>query len=254
VAKSRRARFVALTDLLARHRPDADPSVIAGGRVLIDGRVITNPAARVRADSALRVLSERRLRGDLKLSAALDQLAVPVAGRIALDLGASAGGFTTALLARGARRVYAVDAGVGQLLGRLRIDPRVVNLEGHNLGLLDTKIVPEVVELVTIDLSYLALAEAFPELERIRLHQAAHVIALVKPTFELGRACLASAEDDMLEALDLASRAAEAAGWTVVAHCTALATGRRGAREIFFHARRRKGEEMQPAFEAAPSS
>jgi predicted rRNA methylase YqxC with S4 and FtsJ domains len=81
----------------------------------------------VRAGAALRVLPYRRLRGDVKLSHALDTLAVPVAGRIAIDIGASAGGFTTALLDRGARRVHAVDAGVGQLLGRPRADPKVVN-------------------------------------------------------------------------------------------------------------------------------
>ena len=120
MAKPRRARFVALTALLARRRFDADVGLITSGRVLVDGRVIVNPAALVRSDAALRILPTARLRGERKLSAAFDRLSVPVVGSVALDVGASAGGFTTALLARGARRVYAVDAGVGQLVGRLR--------------------------------------------------------------------------------------------------------------------------------------
>ena len=199
MAKPRRARFVALTALLARRRFDADVRVITSGRVLVDGRVVANPAALVRSDAALRILPTARLRGDLKLSAALDRLSVPVAGGVALDVGASAGGFTTALLARGARRVYAVDAGVGQLLGRLRADPRVVNLEGLNLGVLDTARVPELVDLVTLDVGYLSLVRAIPQLERVPLRPTTHLVALVKPTFELHRATLASSDHDVIE-------------------------------------------------------
>ena len=238
MARSRRARLVALTDLLVRRRLDADRSVIASGRVLVDGRVVTNPAARVRADAALRVLPERRLRGDVKLSHALDQFSAPVADRVCLDLGASAGGFTTALLARGARRVYAVEAGVGQLAGSLRNDARVVNLEGHNLGLLDTKMIPEPVEFVTIDLSYLALEAAVPQLDRVRLHPSAELLALVKPTFELRLATLASAADEVVKAVGLAASAVESCGWEILGQCTAPPTGRRGAHEVFLHARR----------------
>lgn len=168
-------------------------------------------------------------------------VSVPVASRVALDLGASAGGFTTALLARGVNRVYAADTGIGQLVGRLRNDARVVNLEGHNLGLLDTTVVPESVELVTVDLSFLALAETVPQLERIRPSRDADLVALVKPTFELRRAGLAPSEADVVEAVDLATRAVQAASWTVLGHCMAPTTGRRGAREAFLHGRRRAG-------------
>src|SRR5262249_31495022 len=160
-----------------------DAAVIADARVLVDGRLVTNPLARVRSDAALRVLPARRLRGDIKLSHVLDTLVVPVAGRVALDVGASAGGFTTALLDRHALRVYAVDAGVGQLLGRLRAHPRVVNLEGRNLGTLDESLVPEIVELITMDLSYLAVADAVPQLESLSIDTRADLVALVKPTF-----------------------------------------------------------------------
>lgn len=242
MSNARRARFVALTDLLARRRPDVDAGAIVAGRVLVDGRPLTNPAARFRADAALRVLPDRQLRGAIKLSHALDTLGVPVAGRVAVDIGASAGGFTPALLARGAHRVYAVDAGVGQLLGRLRASDRVVNLEGHNLGTLDRRVVPEVVELITMDLSYLSVAEAVPQLERLDIHDSALLVALVKPTFELHRPGLAASPIDIAAATRVAGSATASSGWTLRGACPAPPTGRRGAREVFLYACRQPGE------------
>jgi 23S rRNA (cytidine1920-2'-O)/16S rRNA (cytidine1409-2'-O)-methyltransferase len=234
--RRRRAPFVALTVLLARRHPGLDPVAIPAGRVLVDGRAITNPRARVRADASLRVLPVARLRGDVKLSHALDALAVPVSGRIAVDVGASAGGFTTALLDRGARRVYAVDAGSDLLVDRLRRDPRVIDLGGCNLGVLDRGLVPEAVDVVTVDLSYLSLAGALPQLEPLDLHGGSELVALVKPTFELRRGNLAAGEGDVGAAVAAASVAAARAGWRVVATCPAPATGRRGAREVFIRA------------------
>src|SRR5262249_20833310 len=155
---------------------------------------------------------------------------VAVAGRIAMDIGASAGGFTTTLIDRGAARVYAVDAGFGQLVGRLRVDSRVVNLEGTNLGALDAAIVPDVVELVTIDVSYLALADAVPQLDRIDIAEEAELVALVKPTFELRRGSLAASDDDVMTAVESVQRTLATYGWSVVETCDALRTGRHGAR------------------------
>jgi len=238
VPKTHRARFVALTTLLARRRPDVDAATIAAGRVLVDGRLLTNPLARVRVDASIRVLPSRRLRGDVKLSYALNTLTVPVADRVVVDVGASAGGFTTALLDRGARRVYAVDVGVGLLVGRLRNEVRVLNLEGHNLGSLSREVIPDVVELITMDLSYLALAEAVPQLERLDLHVAADLVGLVKPTFELHRATVARTDADVVDAVQHATEGINNAGWTVVNSCDAPATGQRGAREAFIHAHR----------------
>jgi 23S rRNA (cytidine1920-2'-O)/16S rRNA (cytidine1409-2'-O)-methyltransferase len=238
VAKSRRAPFVALVDALARSNPDAGVDAIVDARVLVDGRVVTNPRARVRADSSIRVLAHRRLRGDVKLSHALDTLDVAVTGRVAIDVGASAGGFTAALLDRGAARVYAVDAGVGQLVGRLRVDARVVNLEGTNLAALDRALVPDAIDVVTMDLSYLAVADAVPQLARLTVRPRADMVVLVKPTFELRRGALAAAEADVVVAVEQASRAVTASGWDVIRMCDAPVTGRRGAREAFLHARR----------------
>lgn len=146
--------------------------------MLVDGRVITNPAARVRIDASVRVQAACRLRGDIKLSLALDHLRVRIGGWVAADVGASAGGFTTALLERGAARVYAIDVGVGQLVGRLRAHERVVNLEGHNLGSISCQHVPEPVDLVTVDLSYLSVAGAVPQLEALEIAKGADLFTL----------------------------------------------------------------------------
>ena len=234
-----RAPFVALEVLVARRDLPVDEQTIKAGRVLVDGRVVSSPAARVRADASIRVQRDTRLRGDVKLSYALDRFGVRVSDRVAADVGASAGGFTTALLDRGARRVYAIDAGVGQLVGRLRADDRVVNLEGHNLGSIDRRAVPERVDLVTIDLSYLAIADALPQIEVIDIAGDADLVALVKPTFELRRARPPARIDELQEALHTASEAVAFGSWDVVGTCESDVTGARGTTEFFIHARRR---------------
>src|SRR3712207_2459095 len=108
--------------------------MLVDGRVLVDGFPVRNPRSLVNARARVELVARERLRGEVKLGRALALLHVDVRGRVALDVGAAAGGFTKALLAAGARRVYAVDTGHGQLLGSLRQDPRVVNLERTNLG------------------------------------------------------------------------------------------------------------------------
>ena len=130
--------------------------------MLVDGYPVHNPRSLVRGGARIALRVESPLRGEVKLRAALAEFGVRPAGRVALDLGAAAGGFTRVLLDAGAARVYAVDAGFGQLLGSLRQDPRVVVLERVNLGDLDASHVPEAIDLITIDLSYLSLREAFP--------------------------------------------------------------------------------------------
>ena len=240
MSKPSRARFVALCDLLARSHPEIDVGAIAAGTVIVDGRVLMNPRARVRANASIRVQAPRRLRGDIKLSHALTAFGVAVARKVAMDVGASAGGFTTALLASGASRVYAVETGIGQLRGALRVDPRVVNLEGHNLGALNRTLVPEPIELIVIDLSYLSIVSAIAQLEVVTIAAHADLIALVKPTFELHRGSLAASAEDLSAAVVLAVHGVEDAGWLVQGWCDAPATGQHGARESFIHATRSK--------------
>jgi 23S rRNA (cytidine1920-2'-O)/16S rRNA (cytidine1409-2'-O)-methyltransferase len=201
----------------------------------VNGATITNAASRVRADAAVRLLDDRPLRGTLKLRDALETLSLDVGGAVALDLGASAGGFTQALLDSGAAVVYAVDAGSGQLRGHLRADPRVVNLERTNLSRLDQHLVPCRVDVVTIDLSYLALADALPQLDADLLASGAHVLALVKPTYELHAARLVADAPSVADAVGAVTRAMRRLGWWVSETAPCAVRGSRGAVEVFVH-------------------
>jgi 23S rRNA (cytidine1920-2'-O)/16S rRNA (cytidine1409-2'-O)-methyltransferase len=236
-----RRRFVALVDRVDPLRASGEDPVelIRRGIVHVDGRVIANPRARVPHDAAVRVRRPKPLRGSAKLRAALDHFAIPVAGRVALDVGASAGGFTSVLLTRGATRVYALDAGFGQLRGELRAEPRVVDLERHNLGDLDVTVVPEPVDVTTIDVSYVALAVAVPQLERLRFAAGAHLVALVKPVYELKRTGVPTAPSDLLEAVARARAGIERVGWEVFGVMPSPVLGARGAREFLLAATRR---------------
>jgi 23S rRNA (cytidine1920-2'-O)/16S rRNA (cytidine1409-2'-O)-methyltransferase len=231
-------RLRRLGDLVAELNPDQDPvRLVTGGEIEVEGIAVTNPDARVPAGARVRRRPPAALRGQAKLSAALAAFGIDVTDRVALDVGAAAGGFTRALLEAGARRVYAVDAGHGQLLGSLRQDPRVVNLEATNLGELTTGMVPEVVEVVSIDVSYLSLSAATPQLDRIHLARSADLVGLVKPMFELRRATAPVDDASLAAALAAAVAGVEAAGWTVVASMPSPVLGARGARELLLHAR-----------------
>ena len=225
---------------IRRERPDlTEPEIeLAAGRVVVGGARITNPRTLVRADAPLALDTPAPLRGTRKLEAALAAFAVDVRDRVALDLGASTGGFTIALLGAGARRVYAVDAGHGQLLGRLRQDPRVVNLERTNLGELDRARVPEPAAVVTMDLSYLAIARAIEQLGGVGFAPDADLIALVKPMFELALARAPTDDATVAAAIAHARAGLEASGWRVMATTPSPIAGGRGAVEAFVHARR----------------
>lgn len=177
----------------------------------------------------------KELHGVEKLSFALERFAVDVRGRVAFDCGASTGGFTRALLDAGAARVYAVDAGFGQLLGSLRQDGRVVNMERTNLA--DARIA-EPVDVVCLDLSYLSLADALPQLQ-LELAPGVDLLALVKPMFELHLGRLPDDQDTgLVEATARAVAGVGAAGWHVIDTAASPVRGNGGAVEGFLHARR----------------
>ncbi len=232
--------MVPILDALAAQHPGLDDAVpaIAAGDVLVDGKPVLNPRARVPATASVVVRADPVLRGSAKLEAALERFDVAVEGRVALDCGAAAGGFTTVLLAHGAARVYAVDVGFGQLRGELRQDPRVVNLERTNLGDLTADLVPDTVDVVTLDLSYLSLTDAVAQLDRIRLSDDADLVALVKPMFELALAEPPTDDEQLTAAVATARAGIEATGWRVLADMESPTRGARGAVEFLVHARR----------------
>lgn len=185
--------------------------------------------------------SAKPLRGSTKLALALDSFGIDPAAKVCLDVGASTGGFTTVLLERGARRVYAVDAGHGQLLGSLRQDARVVNLEATNVGDLDRRLVVDPIDLVTVDVSYLSLRDAVIQLTAVDFVSGAELVGLVKPMFELGRGDAPRDRPTLDEAVRVAAEGIELAGWTVRRTIVSPHRGAKGAIEGFVWARNRVG-------------
>ena len=166
--------------------------LIRRGLVEVAGVVEMRPAVAVAGHADVRVLGAAAAevsRGAAKLAAALDRFRFPVEGRIALDIGASTGGFTQVLLARGATRVYAVDVGHGQLAPRLASDPRVISLERCDARRLDRALVPEPVGAIVADVSFISLTKALP-VPLALAGPGAWLVALIKPQFEAGRAAV----------------------------------------------------------------
>jgi 23S rRNA (cytidine1920-2'-O)/16S rRNA (cytidine1409-2'-O)-methyltransferase len=172
---------------LAESRARAQALILAGV-VDVDGRPGSKPGTTVGPESRIEVRQAALPyvgRGGLKLAAALDAWSIDVDDLVALDVGASTGGFTDVLLQRRARRVYALDVGYGQLHYRLRQDPRVVVMERVNVRYLEA--LPERPDLGVVDVSFISLRLVLPPVFRV-LRDAAPVVALVKPQFEAGRA------------------------------------------------------------------
>ena len=181
----RRLDLLLVEQGLAESREKAKALVLAGA-VRVDGQLVRVPSATVRDEAPLLVESRPAFvgRGGQKLERALQTFAVTVAGRVSADIGASTGGFTDCLLQAGARRVYAIDVGYGQLDYRLRTDPRVVVMDRVNARHLEA--LPDPIDLVTMDVSFISVRLILPAIRRL-LTPSGEVIVLLKPQFEAGR-------------------------------------------------------------------
>jgi 23S rRNA (cytidine1920-2'-O)/16S rRNA (cytidine1409-2'-O)-methyltransferase len=174
---------------LAESRSKAQALVLAG-QVVVNDQRIDKPGTRVSVDSAIRIKGETLKfvsRGGLKLEAALDAFQLSVQGAVCADIGASTGGFTDCLLQRGARKVYALDVGKAQLHEKLRQDARVISSEGVNARNLTEADLPEPVDVMVADVSFISLTKVLPACVK-RLKHSGLLIALVKPQFEVGQA------------------------------------------------------------------
>ncbi len=178
---------------LARSRTHA-ARLISAGSVTVDGRGVVKPSAAVDAASVIEVAAEDHYvsRGAHKLVAALEAFGVDVAGRAALDLGASTGGFTQVLRERGATPVVAVDVGHGQLAAGIGSDPEVISVEGFNVRYMDAETLRSASgvglepRIVVGDLSFISLSHVLPAIRRVAAADA-DIVLLVKPQFEVGR-------------------------------------------------------------------
>jgi 23S rRNA (cytidine1920-2'-O)/16S rRNA (cytidine1409-2'-O)-methyltransferase len=224
---------------LVESRERAQRLVMAGA-VLVGDRPVTKPGTEVAADAEIRLRETAApfvSRGGEKLAGALDAFALDVAGRVALDVGASTGGFTDCLLQRGARRVIALDVGYGQLAWRLRQDARVVVLERTNARSLAADALPETPDLATVDVSFISLALVLPAVVAA-LAPAADVVALVKPQFEVGKGQVGKGgvvRDDVRRAGAVAGvrTSAAALGLEVRGEAESVLPGPKGNREVF---------------------
>ena len=217
-------------------------ALIRAGQVRLDGRPAERADQPVAVGAAVELLAPPRFvgRGGEKLSGALDDLGIDPSGRVCLDAGASTGGFTDALLQRGARLVYAVDVGYGQLAWRLRQDERVVVMERTNIRNLTSLAGPEP-DLAVADLSFISLRQVIPAIRRL-LAPEAELLALLKPQFELGRGRVSRGGivrslADREEALAGFCAWAVVEGLEVVATVASRVVGAKGNQEYFVHMR-----------------
>jgi len=218
-------------------------AAIEAGRVLVDGRVAAKPGEL--ADETAAIVAEAAHpwvgRAALKLVHALELWPIAVRGRTVLDVGASTGGFTEVCLAWGAAGVIAVDVGRGQLHPKLRSDPRVRNLEATDARTLGRDLVPEPVDLIVCDASFIGLHKALPAALALAA-PGADLIALVKPQFEVGPARVGKGgvvkdEAARQDALQGVIGFLEAAGWRVLGSVESPVEGADGNREYLLHAR-----------------
>jgi 23S rRNA (cytidine1920-2'-O)/16S rRNA (cytidine1409-2'-O)-methyltransferase len=206
---------------------------------------VSKAGAAVAGDASLELVAPAHPyvgRGGVKLAHALDTFHIDPVGRDALDIGASTGGFTDVLLQRGARTVVALDVGHGQLDWRLRNDPRVVVRERVNARALTRSDVPDAVNLVTIDVSFISLRHIFPPLAAL-LPPGADVVALVKPQFEAGREEVGArglvTDPTVHDAvLEQTTNEARRNGFERLAMTPAAITGATGNQEYFLHLRK----------------
>ncbi len=196
-------------------------AAIAAGLVTADDVPVRKASEEIALDAALAAVPAHPWvsRGGIKLAAALDHFDFDPAGRVCLDVGASTGGFTDVLTSRGARRVYAVDVGRGQLHRRIRARPQVAVLEQTDIRWLDAARLPEPPDLVVVDVSFVSLRLVLPAALALA-RRPARLVALVKPQFEAGRERVKKGivrdETVQREVCEDVARAVRTLGWTVL--------------------------------------
>jgi 23S rRNA (cytidine1920-2'-O)/16S rRNA (cytidine1409-2'-O)-methyltransferase len=218
--------------------------LIRRGLVSVAGVPALKPGALAAADAELRLspgASRYVSRGGEKLEAALDAFGFDANCTIALDIGASTGGFSDVLIARGAAKIYAVDVGSGQLHAKLRVNPKVVTLEATDARALDAKLIGEAVSAIVADVSFISLTLVLPAAFKLAA-PGAWLVVLVKPQFEAGREAVgkggivrsAAARDKAVEKI---RRFIEEAGWTVTGVIASPILGGSGNEEFLIGAR-----------------
>lgn len=220
-------------------------SLIMEGKVLVNGERVEKPGAWVRQDAEIELREEGHpyvSRGGVKLEGALKQFGINPSGMVVLDVGASTGGFTDCILQKGAKKVYAVDVGYGQLAWKLRNDPRVVNLERKNIRFLNKSEIPEEVDLILVDTSFISVEKFLPHL-LIFLKPRGFLLILVKPQFEVGKGEVGKGgvvRDPLLhqKVIERISRSCQGLGLRVLGVMESPLRGPKGNKEFFLYLER----------------
>jgi 23S rRNA (cytidine1920-2'-O)/16S rRNA (cytidine1409-2'-O)-methyltransferase len=235
---------------LARSRSDAR-EMIEAGHVLVNGFVNVKATSQVDDNTSI-VVDEPKIkyvsRGAAKLLSALSELDIAISEKICLDAGASTGGFVQVLLEHGADKVYAIDVGYGQLAWQLQQDDRVVVMDRTNVKNLTAADLPELVDLITADLSFISLKAVLPALTAIAKPES-EMLLMVKPQFEVGKSdvgrgivrSFALRQQAVLSVV----AAAQELGWVVIGAVESKVHGPSGNREFFLHLAR-NGAELTP--------
>ncbi|MGB9694401.1 MAG: TlyA family RNA methyltransferase [Caldisericaceae bacterium] len=218
-------------------------ALILEGKVLLNGEVVLKASSPVKEDDEVEILGKKRFvsRGGEKLDFALSFFDVDVKGKIALDAGASTGGFTDCLLKRGVSRVYAVDVGTGQLDYSLRGDSRIVLLEQVNARYLSKEIIPEDIDIVVMDVSFISIIKIIPSFKEI-VKSDGKIVSLIKPQFEgerrfTSKGIIRSAEFHKIILKSVVGKISEL-GYTVTNAIYSPIRGGKGNIEFFFEIER----------------
>lgn len=217
-------------------------AIILAGMVVVEDRVVDKAGTLVEHNSRIRVKGRDHSyvsRGGPKLEEALRAFQVDPAGKVAMDIGASTGGFTDCLLQKGAKKVYAVDVGYGQLAWRLRQDPRVVNLERRNIRYVKPEDIGEKVDLAVIDTSFISVEKFLPNVLQM-VREGGWIVALLKPQFEVGKGEVGKGgvvrdKRKHQQVLDRVSRFSESIGLKVRGTMESPLLGPKGNREFFIY-------------------
>jgi 23S rRNA (cytidine1920-2'-O)/16S rRNA (cytidine1409-2'-O)-methyltransferase len=227
-------------------------ALIMEGSVAVEGRIIDKPGIKVEVGVQLQVRGEDQpyvSRGGQKLEGALKAFGVDPIGMVVMDVGASTGGFTDCVLHKGARKVYAVDVGYGQLAWKLQKDPRVVNLERRNIRYLKREEVEEEIDLILIDTSFISIEKFLSHLLRF-LKKGGELISLIKPQFEVGKGEVGKGgvvRDTTLhqKVIDRISQFSRGLGLKVLQVIESPLLGPKGNKEFFIYLRKEGGEDGQ---------
>ncbi|MDP2168260.1 MAG: TlyA family RNA methyltransferase [Thermodesulfovibrionales bacterium] len=220
-------------------------ALIIGGNVLVDGSPVTKAGAMIN-DASLISLKSPDIpyvsRGGLKLEAAVRAFGIDLQGRIAMDVGASTGGFTDCLLQMGAKKVYSIDVGYGQFDWRLRQDARVFLLERTNIRYLQRQAIPDEIDIAAVDVSFISLRKVIPKVMEF-LSPGGEIVALIKPQFEAGRADVGKGGivrdgQKRLKAVEDVKQAMEELGMEAAGLIESPLKGQKGNIEYLIHLKR----------------